>query len=128
MRVFIDIFGGINTPARYRCGIQRFQYILQFIFGSPVANYPVQHFRMPRTAVVMLKLGVLGQVGPTNGVHQPLENPVAVAGNRHIVAVFTQIGVGRHDTRQRRAGSLAYGARGGVFGNQAFHHGKHRFV
>ena len=66
---------------------------------SPGADDRIQLLGALRAPGVVGERGVAPQVVAAHGRAQPLENTVAVGRDQHMLAVFCEVGVGRHDAR-----------------------------
>ncbi len=80
---------------------------------------------MPDPPVVVLKLGVAGQIHATDPFHQAPEDTVAIARDQRVLAVIAAVGIARSDARQTAASRLADSIEYRILGNQAFHHVEH---
>ncbi len=94
----------------------------------PLGNGGIDFGHAAHAAGVVGEVGVLPQVVAPHGVHQALEDGVAVARNQHIAAVLAGVGVGRRNAGQGATGRPTHFAKGAVFGQEAFHAIEHRLI
>ncbi|MCY1404865.1 hypothetical protein D9M71_200880 [compost metagenome] len=127
MRVGHNVGHRVDAPGRHLGSFQRGQHRFDRVVRSPFGDGGIEQLALPGAAVVLGKLGSLGQIHSADGTHQPFENRVAVTGNHHKGAVGRRVGIGRGDPRQGATGALTHGPEQVIFGHQAFHQVEHAF-
>ena len=84
--------------------------------------------RLCRAAIVVGQFRVVRQVWPIDRLHEPTKNAVAISGDRDVQTITTAIGIGGCNPWHGGAAALAHETLHLVFGHQAFHNPKDRFV
>ena len=120
VRVGGDVGDGVDASGRHGGGVQRVQDLGHRSGGRPGADGGVQLVGALHAPGVVGQRRVGRQVSPADGLHEALEDAVAVAGHQHL-AIGAGVGVGGRDARQRAARGLAHRTEGAVLGQQAFH-------
>ncbi len=128
LRIFDDVLDRINPAGRHAGGVQLFQGVLQGLRDGPRGDRGVEFADARHAAIVVRQAGIVPKIGAVDHFHQALENPVAVARDQQVAAVFADIRVRRRDAGQRGAGRLADHAAAIIFRQRALHHVEDGFV
>ena len=128
LRVIEHVLGRIDAAGRYFGGVQHLYQLLQRQAVGPAVDYPVQLVTAQVAAIVGGQGRVVGQVGAANGLHEALEDRIAVGADLYMLAVGAGVNGGGRDAWHDVAGTFADKAEHIELRDHAFHHGEDRFV
>ena len=118
----------IGKPNRDPGRIQPVEHRLQLVLPGPLLDGRVQKSGFFGPAIIVGEARVVADVVSAHHVHQAFEDAVAVAADQHVSAIAAEICIGGRNSRQGAAARLTHITEVIVFGNQALHHSKNRFV
>ena len=127
MRVVRNVFSRVDATHRHTGGVQHLQHLRHRALRRPRPDGCIDLGHTPDAPRVRRQFGIGGQVIPSDGDHQALEDGVAIAANHHH-AIGTRVSVAGRDTRQGRASRLAHRPESTVLRQQAFHAVEHGLV